>query len=101
MSNSKLLYLKKGDIKTGTFSKKIACEYSFYEDKIIIRPLGWNRLFNSADIVIYKEDIIGCKDSFDFLIYYNFILQTKRGNYTLRFMGDKLQIKQLLNEYCS
>lgn len=98
MSNSKLLYLKKGDIKTGTFSKKIACEYSFYEDKIIMRPMGWSRLFNSAEIIIFKDDIVRIKDGIR-IIGFNIIIETQRGEYTLSFLGDKLKIKQIFNDY--
>lgn len=98
MEKSNLLYLKKGDFKSGTFSKKNASEFSFYEDKIIVRPMGWSRLMNSAEIVILKDDIIRIKDGIR-IIGYNIIIETKRGEYTLSFLGDKLQIKQLLEQY--
>lgn len=100
MEKSKLLFLKKGDFKSGTFSKKNACEYSFYEDKIIMRPMGWSRLFNSAEIIIFKDDIVRIKDGIR-IIGFNIIIETQRGEYTLSFLGDKLKIKQLFNEYYS
>jgi hypothetical protein len=93
-----LIYLKKGEIKTGFFSKRIACEFKFYEDGIIARPYGWNRLFNSADITILKKDIRAIKDGIR-VIGYNIIIETNSHSYTCGFLGDKLMVKQLLEKY--
>jgi hypothetical protein len=98
MENSKLLFIKKGDFKSGFFSKVSASEFSFYVDRIIIRPMGWNRFFNSAETLILKEDIIHIKDGVR-IIGYNIKVETNRGEFTFSFMGDKLQIKQILNQY--
>jgi hypothetical protein len=98
MENSKLLFLKKGDFKSGFFSKKNASEFSFFTDKIVIRPMGLSRLFNSAEIIIFKDDVINIKDGFR-IVGYNIILVTHRGEYTLSFLGDKLKVKQILYEY--
>ena len=84
MENSKLLYLKKGDFKSGFFSKKNASEFSFYSDRIMVRPIGWSRLLNSAEILIFKNDIIRIKDGVR-IIGYNIIIETQRGEYTLSF----------------
>ena len=93
-----LIYLKKGEIKTGFFSKRIACEFKFYEDRIIVRPYGWNRLFNSADITILKDDIRTIKDGVR-IIGYNIIIETTSHSYTCGFLGDKLIVKQILEKY--
>ena len=98
MEKSKLLFLKKGDFKSGFFSKKNASEFSFFTDKIVIRPMGWSRLFNSAEIIIFKDDVINIKDGIR-IVGYNIILVTLRGEYTLSFLGDKLKVKQILYEY--
>lgn len=98
MENIKLLFIKKGDFKSGFFSKKNASEFSFYSDRIIVKTLGWSRLFNSADIVIHKQDILNIKESFR-VFGYNIIVETKSGEFTLSFNGDKLLIKQILNEH--
>lgn len=52
----------------------------------------------SAEIVILKDDVIRIKDGIR-IIGYNIIIETKRGEYTLSFLGDKLQIKQLFEQY--
>lgn len=93
-----LIYLKKGEIKTGFFSKKIACEFKFYDDMIIARPYGWNRLFNSADIIILKADIKSIKDGVS-IIGYKIIIETISHSYTCGFLGDKLIVKQLFEKY--
>ena len=98
MEKSKLLFIKTGNFKSGTFSKKTASEFSFYSDKIMIRPMGWNRLFNSADIFILKEDIVRITDGFT-ILGHNTIIETKTSKFWLIFLGDKLQIKQILNDY--
>lgn len=100
MEKSKLLYIKKGDFKSGTFSKRNASEFSFYEDRIVIRTIGWSRLFNSAEIIIFKDDIVKIKDGVR-VLGFNIIVETHRGEYTLSFLGDKLKIMQLFNEYYS
>ena len=83
---------------TGLFSKRIACEFKFYEDRIIARPYGWNRLFNSADIIILKDDVKAIKDGVR-IIGYNIIIETRSQSYTCGFLGDKLLVKQLLEKY--
>ena len=97
-SKNNLIYLKKGDIKKGTISLVNPCEYRFYEDKIIVRLYGWNRIFNSSDIIILKEDILNITDGIR-ILGYNIIIETKIARYTCSFLGDKLKIKQLLEMY--
>ena len=54
---SELIIIKKGDIKTGLLSKRIASEIKFYKDKIVASPNGWNRIFNNSN----KLSLIGDK----------------------------------------
>lgn len=93
-----LLFLKKGEIKTGLFSKRIAVEIRFFENYIISRPLGLNRLFNSADIVIKSSDILSIRDG-ERILGYNINVETKYNKFVFSFMGDKLKIIQLFNNY--
>jgi hypothetical protein len=95
---STILFIKKGDFKSGFFSKKSASEFRFYEDKIIIKPMGLNLFFNSADILIPKSDIIRVKDGYR-LIGYNIIVETKTAEYTFSFLGDKLMVLQVIQSY--
>jgi hypothetical protein len=57
MEKSKLLFLKKGDFKSGTFSKRNACEYSFYEDKIIMTSTSANMIV-SKKVIELDEDVM-------------------------------------------
>ena len=50
------------------FFKRNACEFSFYEDKIVITPMGWYRFFNNSEIIIFKEDILTIKDGVRFIV---------------------------------
>jgi len=95
---STLLYFKKGNIKNGQLSLVVPCEYRFYEDKIIVRPYGWNRLFDDSDKILFKDDILDIKDGIR-ILGYAIIIQTKSDSYTCGFVGDKLKIKQLLEMY--
>lgn len=95
---SELLYMKKGDFKSGFLSKGTAGEFRFYEDRIVFQPMGWNRIFNNAPINIEASAILGFSDSFT-IIGYSFAVMTTHGKYTFRFMGDKLQVYQLMERY--
>ena len=74
-TKSTLLYLKKGDIKKGMLSIVYPCEYRFYDDKIIVRPFGLKRIFNSSDIIILKDEVINIRDGIR-LFGYNIIIET-------------------------
>ena len=54
---SELIIIKKGDIKTGLLSKRIAAEIKFHKDKIVVSPNGWKRIFNNSN----KLSLIGDK----------------------------------------
>jgi hypothetical protein len=95
---SQLLLIKKGDFKSGFLSKINAGEYHFFEDKIIFKTMGLSRIFNNAPITIEKDSIISFSDGFT-LIGYSIKLNTKTGNYTLRFVGDKTRVYEILNSY--
>lgn len=99
MSN-KLILIKRGDFKSGFLSKLNAGDYHFFEDKIIFHTRGLSRIFNNAPITINKDDIIGFTEGIS-IFGYNIKLKTKMGDYTLRFLGDKLQVYQILNSYIS
>lgn len=98
MLMSELLYIKRGDFKSGFFSKLNAGEFHFYDDKIIFNTKGWSRIFNNAPIIIDKSNILGYSEGFS-VIGYTISLKTSFGDYTLRFMGDKMEIYTLLNRY--
>jgi hypothetical protein len=95
---STIIFIKKGDFKSGFFSKLNAGEFHFYEDKIIFNTIGFSRFFNSAPITIEKSSIIRYSEGFS-VFGYTIKLETKFGNYTLRFLGDKLQILNIMNGY--
>jgi hypothetical protein len=95
---SELLYMKKGDFKSGFLSKVTAGEFRFYEDRIVFQPGGWNRLFNSAPIIIDGRTIMGFNESFT-IIGYSLAVITTQGKYTFRFIGDKLEVYQLMERY--
>jgi hypothetical protein len=95
---SELLYIKRGDFKSGFFSKLNAGEFHFYEDKIIFNTKGLSRIFNSAPIIIEKNSIFSYSEGFA-VIGYLIRLKTQNGDYTLRFLGDKLEILRLFNNY--
>ena len=95
-----ILLIKKGDFKSGMLSKLTAGEFHFYSDKIIFNPMGWSRIFNSAPITISKSSIINYSESFT-IIGYSIKLQTRMGDFTLRFMGDKLQVLNMIRSYLS
>lgn len=96
---SDFIFKKNGEFKSGLLSKVNASTFHFYSDRIIVRPMGYNRLFNSADIIIPKFDILSVEPSFR-LIGYNFILRTNRGaKFWLSFMGDKQKIGEILYSY--
>lgn len=93
-----LLYIKKGDFKSGFLSKVTAGEFRFYDDRIVFQPMGWNRLFNNAPIILEASSILGFTDSFT-IIGYSLSVMTTQGKYTFRFMGDKLKVYQLMERY--
>jgi hypothetical protein len=95
-----LLFQKMGDFKSGFFSKKNASTFFFYKNRIVVRPAGINRFFNSADIIIPNYEIVGVEPLFR-VIGYNFILKTRSKNFVLSFLGDKEKISQLLHNYLS
>ena len=90
-----LLLIKKGDFNTGILSKLTAGEFHFYSGKIIFNPMGWWRIFNSAPKTISKASLINYSESFT-IIGYSIKLQTRMGDFTLRFMGDKLQVLNMI-----
>jgi len=63
-----------------------------------VKPLGWNRFFNSAETVIFKDDILKYNEGFT-VLGFTIILDTKKGKYWLTFLGDKLSIMQIFNNY--
>ena len=95
---SQLLLIKKGDFKSGFFSKLNAGEFHFYEDRIIFNTKGLSRLFNSAPITIEKSSILSFTEGFT-IIGYTIKLNTKIGNFTLRMIGEKLEVYRILNSY--
>jgi hypothetical protein len=95
---SELIIIKKGDIKTGLLSKRIASEIKFYKDKIVASPHGWNRIFNNSDTIIQKSDIIRIRFTWR-AIGYNISIETKDKNYTLSLIGDKLEITRIVETY--
>ncbi|MFN6038175.1 MAG: hypothetical protein ACK452_06895 [Bacteroidota bacterium] len=97
---SQLVLIKKGDFKSGIFSKLNAGDYHFYEDKIIFYTRGLSRLFNSAPITIEKSSILSFTEGFS-IIGYTIKLNTKSGSYTMRLIGDKLEVYRILNSYTS
>jgi len=95
-----ILLLKKGDFKTGFLSKKTAGEFHFYEDRIVFITHGWSRLFNNAPITFEKSNILRYSEGLA-VIGYSIKLETKTGTYHLRFIGDKIQLLNILNSYLS
>ncbi len=95
---SELIFMKKGDFKSGLFSKLTAGEFRFYEDRIVFQPMGWSRLFNSAPITMGASTILGFTESFT-IIGYTLSVMTTQGKFTFRFVGDKLQVYQLMERY--
>jgi hypothetical protein len=93
-----ILLIKKGDFKTGMLSKLTAGEFHFYLDKIIFNPMGWSRIFNSAPITISRTSIINYSESFT-IIGYSVKLQTRMGDFTLRFICDKLKVLNMVRSY--
>jgi hypothetical protein len=95
---SELLFIKRGDFKSGFFSKVTSGEYHFYEDKIVFNTKGLSRIFNSAPILIEKKSILSFTEGFA-VFGYTIKLSTKNGDFTMRFMGDKVEIYNILNSY--
>jgi hypothetical protein len=96
--SKQILLLKKGDFKTGFLSKKTAGEFHFYEDRIVFNTHGWSRLFNNAPITIEKSSMLRYTEGLS-VIGYSIKLETKSGNYHLRFMRDKMAVLNILNGY--
>jgi hypothetical protein len=57
-----------------------------------------SRIFNNATIIIDKEVIVGYTEVFT-IIGYSIKLMNRYGQYTLRFVGDKLEVLRILNSY--
>lgn len=95
---SNLILIKKGDVKTGFFSKKIASEIKFYEDKIVASPMGWNRIFNNSDTIIRVQDMIRIRFTWR-VIGYNVSIETMDKNYIISLIGDKLEITRVVELY--
>jgi hypothetical protein len=93
-----ILLIKKGDFKSGILSKLTAGEFHFYSDKIIFKPKGWWKIFYSASKTISKSSTINFSESFT-IIGYSIKLQTRMGNFILRFMGDKLHVLNMIRSY--
>ena len=96
--DDELIFKKNGDFKSGMFSKVNGSSFYFFQNRIVVRPSGLNRIFNSADIIIPKNEIIGIEPSFR-IIGYNFIIITRSARYWVGFMGDKQKIGELLYSY--
>ena len=60
----------------------------------------YQKIFNIAPIALSKEDILSFTEGITFLVYSNKI-KTKFGDYTIKLMGYKLQVYQLLDSYLS
>lgn len=95
-----LILIKKGDIKSGFLSKTVASEIKFYEDKIIASPMGWNRIFNNSDTIIFVRDLIRMRFTWR-VIGYNISIETMDKNYTISLMGDKLEVTRIIEDYQS
>jgi hypothetical protein len=93
-----LLFTKNGDFKSGFLSKVTAGEFRFYPDRIVFQPMGWNRLFNNAPIIMEADTILSFSESFTVFGYALSVI-TKQGKYTFRFMGDKDIICKLMDGY--
>ena len=52
LSIDELSFKKRGEFKSGFLSKANACTFFFYRNRIVVKPAGLNRFFNSADIII-------------------------------------------------
>ncbi len=96
--SQQILLLKKGDLKTGFLSKKTAGEFHFYEDKIVFTPIGLSRLFNSAPIIIEASSMIRYSLGF-IVIGYSIKLETRTNNFNLNFLGDKIEVLNMMNLY--
>jgi|GEM_PF-4371891 len=95
---SELLLIKKGDFKSGLISKMNAGDFHFYEDKIIFHTRGISRLFNNAPITIDASSMQFFNEGFS-IIGYTIVLTTRTGKYTMRFIGDKLEVYRIFNRY--
>lgn len=93
-----LILIKKGDVKTGFFSKKIASEIKFYEDKIVASPMGWNRIFNNSDTIIQVQDMIRIRFTWRG-IGYNVSIETMDKNYIISLIWDKLEMTRVVELY--
>jgi hypothetical protein len=98
--SQQILLLKKGDLKTGFLSKKTGGEFHFYQDRIVFNAKGLSRLFNNAPIIIDRSTMLRYKEGVA-IIGYSIKLETRSGTYHLRFMGDKMQVLNILNGYLS
>lgn len=95
---SNLILIKKGDLKSGFFSKRIAAEIKFNDDKIVASPMGWNRIFNNFDTIIFACDSIRIRFTWR-VIGYNISMETMYKNYTISLMGDKLEVTRIIEDY--
>jgi hypothetical protein len=75
---TEILLIKKGDLKTGFFSKKTAGDFLFFQDKIIFYTRGLSRIFNNAPITFSKSDMIGFTEGVS-IFGYSIKLRTKVG----------------------
>ncbi|WP_335974115.1 hypothetical protein [Gaetbulibacter jejuensis] len=97
---SELIFSKKGDFKSGILSKKNAGEIEFYKNKIVFKPKGISKFFNSAPITINKNSILEIKSSFR-VLGYSYEIETNDGKYFVGFMSDKNKIEEIINSYLS
>ena len=97
-NEDELLFKKRGEMKSGLFSKSNAGTFYFFPDRIVFKPAGLNRLFNSAEILIPGSQILSVEPSFR-IIGYLFIVKTTSQRFWLSFLGDKKEIGKLLYSY--
>ena len=95
---TKLILIKKGDVKSGFLSITVASEIKFYEDKIVASPMGWNRIFNNSDTIIEVQDMIRIRFTWRG-IGYNISIQTMDKNYIISLMWDKLEMTRVVELY--
>ena len=95
---SNLILLKKGDVKSGLLSITVASEIKFYDDKIVASPMGWNRIFNNSDTVIYLQDMNRIRFTWRG-IGYNISIQTMDKNYIISLIFDKLEVTRIVESY--
>ena len=98
LSIDELLFKKRGEFKSGFLSKANACTFFFYRNRIVVKPAGLNRFFNSADIIIPDYEIVSVEPAIQ-IIGYRFLLHTRTQRFHLIFLGDKQMVDKTLRSY--